>query len=218
MRVRSVAEIFDAVADRLDEPSTVGPYTIRMVDEEDIRDESETLEEFSNYAVHSDFPDEIQEQTIWISEEVPEDERWILIEEAISRIESEADGMDPDDAYAVGIKLSKKLRSRISPESQDIDAEAFHVKLLKTLSDGCKVWLVDGEKIRDSVDVDFVEGGNSYAYGFVPDGEIWIDQEVPAKERPLIIAHEAKERSLMKAGASYEEAHKQASRFEWKLR
>lgn len=218
MRVRSVSEIFDAVADRLEPPGSVGPYTIRMVDEEDVRDESEQLEEFSNYAIHSDFPDEIDEQTIWLSEEVPEDERWILIEEAIARIEAEADGAEPDDAYDIGIKRSKKLRSRVSPESQDVDVEEFHVEKFGKPKDGCDVWIVDGKKIRDSVDADFVEGGHGFVYGFIPENEIWIDSEVPAKERSTILAHEVKERSLMKAGATYEEAHQKASRFEWNLR
>lgn len=216
MRILSVADIFDEVADRLDN-STVGPYTIVLVDEEDVRDESEELEEFSNYAIHSDFPDVIPEGTIWLSEEVPVDERWILIEEAIARIEAEDDGLSSEEAYSVGLRRSKKLRSRASPEGRDTSAADVKIKKIGS-SDGVSVWLVDGKRIRDSVDIDFVEGGHGLVYSWIPRDEIWIDEEVPKKERRIIVAHESKERALMMAGHSYEEAHKKASRFEWQIR
>lgn len=216
MKPRSVADVFEAVADRLD-VGTVGPYSIHLVDEQQVRDSSSELEEFSNYAVPSDFPDQIPEQTIWLSAEVPSDERWILIEEAIARIEAEDEGMDPEAAYEVGLRRSKQLRGRVHPNGAKKPDESVKIKKLAT-SGGLTVWLVDGEKIRDSVDIDFVEGGHDLVYDFIPENEIWIDKEVPASERRVILAHEADERKLMSGGMSYEEAHKRASRFEWNLR
>lgn len=216
MKPKSVADVFEAVADRLS-AGTVGPYAVEIVDEQQVRDSSPELEEFSNYAIPSDFPDQIPEQTIWLSAEVPQDERWILIEEAIARIEAEAKGLDPAEAYDAGLHRSKQLRGRSHPKESKPSDDSVKLKKLATAG-GLTVWLVDGEKIRDSVDIDFVEGGHDLVYGFIPENEIWIDKEVPASERQVIVAHEADERKLMSGGMPYEEAHKHASRFEWNLR
>lgn len=81
------------------------------------------------------------------------------------------------------------------------------------------VWLVNGELIRTRFYSDFTEGGNPAVYGFVPDDELWIDDQVLPHERPFILFHELTEYILMaEEGLSYDEAHMQASEAEWELR
>jgi hypothetical protein len=85
-------------------------------------------------------------------------------------------------------------------------------------TDGVSVWLVDGKAIRDNCHIDFTEGGHDKVYQFIPDNEIWISDEVSAKERPYILAHEYNERCQMALGEKYQPSHNRASFFERYLR
>ena len=80
------------------------------------------------------------------------------------------------------------------------------------------IWLIDGRLVRSIFDVDFTEGGHGLVYDFVPKNEIWIDDDLSAKERPFVILHELYERSRMARGLAYNQAHKKASRLEWECR
>jgi hypothetical protein len=68
--------------------------------------------------------------------------------------------------------------------------------------------------------IDFVEGDNCYADPhYVPENEIWINDEVSQPYWRYIFAHELKESLLMRdQHLAYEEAHKQADELEWKMR
>jgi hypothetical protein len=80
---------------------------------------------------------------------------------------------------------------------------------------GLHVVLVDGTHVRDTYDSDFCQGGNGFAYpGFVPKGEIWVDNCIPPGERALVAFHECVEAELMRGGASYDRAHDEAKRQE----
>jgi hypothetical protein len=71
------------------------------------------------------------------------------------------------------------------------------------------IYLVDGESIRDGIDVDFVNGGNEAVYpSYVPQGEVWIDDAQHAIDRTATALHELIERDLMlNHGMSYDSAH-----------
>ena len=94
----------------------------------------------------------------------------------------------------------------------------IHKRLLKKYSDHLKVWVVNGKIVRDLFFVDFVEGGHDKVYSFVPEGEIWIDDDISQKERKFILLHEAHERYLMSKGWSYRKAHFNSSRLEHRYR
>ena len=72
----------------------------------------------------------------------------------------------------------------------------------KRCSHGLSVFEVDGTHVRNHLDSDFDQGGNGFAYKFVPKDEIWVDSSVPEAERPYVIFHECNEFELMEILAS----------------
>ena len=77
-----------------------------------------------------------------------------------------------------------------------------------------KIALVDGTHVRNNFDSDFSQGGNGYAYDFVPKDEIWIDAEIDRIEWPYIAFHECQEIEHMKTRMPYDEAHDRAKHIE----
>jgi len=73
---------------------------------------------------------------------------------------------------------------------------------------GLSVYVVDGFHVRDKFDSDFSQGGNGYRYSWIPKNEIWIDGHLSEGEWPIIEYHECREVEFMKAGMSYDSAHK----------
>lgn len=90
--------------------------------------------------------------------------------------------------------------------------------------DDCEVFLVDGKKVRDDWNVEFVLGGHSRVgpeYGdSIPEGEIWVEDTGDPQDLAANVVHEIVERIFMKfAGVEdYEEAHQNASSIEEFLR
>lgn len=92
-------------------------------------------------------------------------------------------------------------------------------ELYKTLADGTKVFLVDGEFIRNNIYQDWTEGGNPEAYPeFNPEGEIWIEKGMSDLDIEATIIHEKTECDWMKKGLMYEDAHNKANIQEKKYR
>ena len=75
-------------------------------------------------------------------------------------------------------------------------------------------WVVDGRKIRDWLNIDFIGAGHDRRYSFVPDGQIWVEKSIKGAERPIFWIHELHERSLMMQGVLYNAAHEDANRVE----
>ena len=201
-----------------------GKNHIFLVDEEEVRNQSLKLEEFTNYAIHSDFPDVIPPNEIWLSNRVSEKEKFILIDEALHRIKCEARGMSPNQAYDVALRHDRDIRQKLinsrqidTPTSNPV-SDSVYIKRFGTFKN-INIFIVDGSIVRDYYKTDFVEGGHDYVYRFVPWGEIWIDVEVSKEERMFIVIHEIVERELMRdKHMPYEKAHSKASKFEWRLR
>ncbi len=73
------------------------------------------------------------------------------------------------------------------------------------------VWIVDGDKVRDSVYPEWLYGGNGERYRFNPPDEIWIDNDISCQEYSYTLAHELRERRLMaRFGWTYDDAHDSA--------
>jgi len=79
---------------------------------------------------------------------------------------------------------------------------------------GLSILLVDGTHVRNHFDSDFDQGGNGYAYKWIPKSQIWIAEETPTVEWPFVAFHECTEVEYMKKGMSYNRAHSIAKRME----
>jgi len=85
--------------------------------------------------------------------------------------------------------------------------------------DSYEVWAVDGAQIRKTIFNEFLYGGNSFRYPFIPENEIWIDNAVSCEEYLTTLRHEIRERNLMKEkNLTYFEAHDSALTLEYNLR
>ena len=60
--------------------------------------------------------------------------------------------------------------------------------------------------------------GHDYVYEFVPQNEIWVDDDIAEAERGYVILHELHERNLMAKGWTYDKAHSDSSRVEYRMR
>lgn len=94
-----------------------------------------------------------------------------------------------------------------------------YLELLGESPDGMEIFLVDGRFVRENMDFDFTEGGNHYRYPeFIPENEIWVDDDMSEDEREFVIVHEVIEATLMAQGMSYDDAHDRAGIAEEDLR
>lgn len=73
---------------------------------------------------------------------------------------------------------------------------------------------MDGELVRGLYFVDFTQGGHDKVYKFIPENEIWVDDDVSQKEMKFVLLHELHERNLMKKGMKYDLAHQASSAIE----
>jgi hypothetical protein len=81
------------------------------------------------------------------------------------------------------------------------------------------VWSVDGEAVRNQLDIDFVAGGNAGRYDFIPDEEIWIESNIEKRGVAPVIVHEIVECIFMQVGGvTYSRAHDMANVIESDMR
>ena len=112
----------------------------------------------------------------------------------------------------------KSLMRKDYPDSGEREEVSVDKKELFTFKK-FKFVLVDAEKIRNSVDIDFVAGGNPARYQYVPENEIWIESTMSMNDIAATALHELIECILMsKRHYDYGDAHDLASKVEQKLR
>src|SRR5208282_5230843 len=68
-------------------------------------------------------------------------------------------------------------------------------ELWGALPNGMKVYLVDGERIRDKIDEDFVTYGSHALESYIPEGEVWVDANVEPGEVEYLAMNALKETS-----------------------
>lgn len=61
-----------------------------------------------------------------------------------------------------------------------------------------KVYLVDGNYVRNNVSVSYGIGGHHWGYSFIPTHEIWLEKTLSPRERKFILLHELYERKRMR--------------------
>jgi hypothetical protein len=81
-----------------------------------------------------------------------------------------------------------------------------------------KIWIVDGSYVRGHIDEEFTNFGQHFRFPYIPENELWLDQEAEHDEKQFFIDHLLVEHRLMKAGRPYAEAIVEADRQERKER
>jgi hypothetical protein len=181
-------------------------------------------EEFTNFGQHYRFPF-IPENEFWIDHEKNPQERHFFIEHLLVEHRLMAAGISYGEALGEADRAERVQRRRsgdmkkLTHNRQTLpDAQQVHERLWKKLENGLSVWIVTGRLVRSGFDIDFTAGGHDYVYEFVPENEVWIDNDTVEAERGYVLVHELHERRLMAAGWPYSKAHADSSRLELRCR
>jgi hypothetical protein len=191
-------------------------FDVMIVDGKYIRDNMD--EEFANFGQPLDFKF-IPKNELWIDKEHSGNESRFFIANMLAQHRMMAKGKSFDNARIYANKIERKMRanSKICKSArkkikhrQEI-LKRIHKKLLEKYSnDKIRTWVVNGELVRDLFFIEFTEGGNDEIYPFVPEGEIWLDDDLSMRERRFVLLHELHERNLMSRGWSYDEGKRAA--------
>jgi len=180
-------------------------------------------EEFTNYGQHHAF-DCIPDNEFWLDKEAASDEQKFFIDHLLAEHRLMEKGLPYDDALEAADRVEMAERKKagdvkkLTHGGKLPDPKKVHVRLWKKLESGLAVWIADGRLVRSVFDDDFTEGGHDYVYEFVPEGEVWIDNDLDEIERPYALLHELHERNLMAKGWPYTKAHEDSSKLEYYYR
>jgi hypothetical protein len=200
----------------------VAGFKVWIVDGDYIRKNVDI--EFTNFGQHYRFSF-IPKNEFWIDKEYSHNEKKFYITNMLVTSRLISDGKNYEEAVARADAIehkerskSKLIQSKIKMIPKKKLIQNVHKRLLIKYSKNIKVWIVNGELVRDLFFLDFTEGGHDKVYPFVPLNEIWLDDDNTTKERKFILLHEVHERNLMNKGWNYEKAHKSASEIEYSCR
>jgi hypothetical protein len=180
-------------------------------------------EEFTNFGQHYAFKC-IPEDEFWLDKEAQEHEQSFFIDHLLVEHRLMGKGVPYDDALEAADKKERAERKRAGDVKKLTvggnlpDSTKVHVRLWKELETGVSVWIINGRLVRSVFDIDFTEGGHDYVYEFVPQNEVWIDDDLEEAERPYVLLHELHERNLMAKGWTYSKAHEDSSKIEYYCR
>jgi hypothetical protein len=197
-----------------------GAITIWRVDGSYIRTHRD--EEFSNYGHHNSFPF-IPKNQFWVDEASPDEDKF-FIHHLLVEYRWYKKGLSQDEARQKANASELRLRQktgdvqRLTRGGKLPDPEQVHIELWKKLEVPVSVWIVNGRLVRSVFDIDFTEGGHGHVYEYIPQDEVWIDNDVTDAERPYVLLHELHERHLMAQGWDYDRAHADSSRLEKRCR
>lgn len=90
-----------------------------------------------------------------------------------------------------------------------------YIELYKRIN-GLKVYIVDGEFIRNEKDIEFTNFGQHYRHNYIPKNEIWLDESTQQgeDEYKYFVQHALIEQSLMSRGFNYHKASDMADKVE----
>jgi len=198
-----------------------GKIKIWLVDGSKIRQDLDR--EFTNFGQHFRFPF-IPKYEFWLDKEAVFNERRFFIDHLLIEWQLMKNGYSYDKALRLANKKELSERKKTEDFKKIIDKKGIvsvnkvHCRFLKKINNKISIWLVRGRLVRSVLDINFTEGGHDLVYNYIPKNEVWLDNDISAKERIYIILHELYERSLMEQGFTYSESHKKASRIEWQSR
>ena len=199
-----------------------GGFTVWDVDGAYIRGHID--EEFTNFGQHYRFPF-IPKNELWIDHEAKRDETRFFIDHLLTEHRLMANGLP----YAKAIEEADRVERRERVRAGDVrkltnhgkklpNPQQVHERLWKELENGISVWIVNGRLVRSVFDIDFTAGGHDYVYEFVPEKEVWIDNDIDQEERGYVLLHELHERNRMATGWPYSKAHVESSQIESRCR
>ncbi len=180
-------------------------------------------EEFTNFGQHYRFG-YIPENELWLDQEADPDEQRFFIDHLLVEHRLMSKGMPYAQALVAADQKERAERRRagdvrrLTRGGKLPDAHAVHERLWKTLESGISVWIVNGRMVRSGFDIDFTAGGHDYVYEFVPEKEVWIDDDIEEDERGYVLLHELHERTRMASGWPYSKAHAESSKLEFRCR
>lgn len=194
-----------------------GNLEIWEVDGEKIRQELDI--EFPNFAMWPDFS-YIPKNELWLDKEHHPDERQFFIDHLLAQWIVLKSGQDNTTAVNKAYRVERSERAKAGDKAKVFDSKgqphpnSVHEKLLSTTTTGLKIYLINGRLVRSAFFIDFMDGGHHFVYPWVPQDEIWIDDDLSPSEYPFVILHELFERQLMSEGHSYNYSHPKASKIE----
>lgn len=203
-------------------------YDVCTVDAFGIRSLTRGDEEFTNVAIHTDFPSLVPPHEIWIDARLFEAEGLFFLTNALVQLAQQAARTPANRAYEIGLAAERAIRARLL--GQRFRAGRPHRRVPRRIYAGkyttlpdqegpIAVALVEGCLVRSIYKTDYTEGGHHYVYKWVPESEIWIERDMHEAELPFLIAHEYSELRLMRdEGMAYDAAHQIASKIEFALR
>ena len=203
-------------------------YRVCTVDAFGVRDLARRDEEFTNFAIHDDFPDLIPEREIWVDRRLFEAEGLFYIADALVRLARRQGGTSEERADEAGLEVERALRRELL--GLKYRAGRPHRRVPRRIYAGEYVTLPDpvgpvvvhlvvGELVRGYYKTDYTEGGHGYVYRWVPRGQIWVERDLAPAELPYVVAHEYTELRLMRdEGMEYDPAHAISSKVEFALR
>jgi hypothetical protein len=186
---------------------TVSKFKVYIVDGDWVRDNYSA--DFTNFGQHYRF-NFIPLNEIWLDQAdcLGEDDYFII--HAMIEYGLMAQGTSYDKADDIANSIERDKRKLNKKFSDHVVHKKFICKVGKY-----KIYIVDGEVVRDHLNPDFTEGGNYMVYDFIPYGEIWIDNDTLPKDVIRVAKHEAVEAYLMEEkGMKYDDAHKIALKAE----
>lgn len=197
----------------------ISRFNVWLVDGDYIR--KNISEDFVNYDQHYHL-NVIPEDEFWIDKENIHDEQRYYIDHLVTENRLMKEGMSYEKAYEKAAVVERRERSKSVIMKQLVGAmehpneliNKVHERLLEKYSRNLKLWIVNGELVRDLFFLDFAGGGHGKVYHFIPEDEIWIDDDISQRERKFIILHEMHERNLMEKGMDYPSAHRSATEIE----
>jgi len=196
----------------------INEYDVYLIDDYKFRNKSLEMQEFGAFALNLDF-EIIPKNDIWISKYIQEKERDLFIENALKQLDMRMYGVERINAYDTALVLEKNLRMKINGSTKNTLKEVYSNVYHDYFWQRLKIYLVDGNVVRNLYKTDFVEGGHGYVYPWIPKNEIWVEKDMNTNEIPIIALHEYVERTIMKEQEEeYAYSHKVSSKVEYGFR
>lgn len=196
---------------------TIGKFDVWRVDGKYIRKYID--EDFTNFGQHYRF-NFIPLNELWLDIEASNDESQFFIDHLIMENKLMENGFSYDAAIQVAEQVEKNERYKSNKFKEYINIKNQEEKQVIVKKDfigdfgQLKIWLVDGELVRDFWYIDFTAGGHDLVYNWIPKQEIWIDDDLEEEEIHFVLLHEYVERNFMFNGDDYSTAHKKALKIE----
>jgi hypothetical protein len=166
---------------------------------------------FPNYGSHKTFPF-IPKNEFWIDfENTVGEAKYIIINFLAYKKELEL-GKSEDEAVKIATKIEEAERGKLKwvkklkkiKVKEKLLRKIRKRKLFGKNTKNIHIYIVNGAIVRSLFNVDFNQGGHDLVYSFIPENEVWIDDDLYKKERTFVLIHELHERKLMVKGWKYD--------------